>query len=289
MVKMCAARAVFQTVWYLQQRRRDGVSLSKSYRMQKRHQDRNTYFNELAVTSEACFLPYIRQWHVVENGTDVLEVGCGEGGNLLPFARMGCHVTGVDLSVRRIEEARSFFGQAGAKGEFIAGDILEVSGLEHRFDVILCHDVLEHVADKNRLLLRLAGFLKTDGILFMAFPAWQMPFGGHQQISRNRILAHLPFIHLLPLPLYERVLRLFGEDAKTIRELLSIRHCRVTIEQFESLLQPVGLTVVDRQLWLINPHYEVKFRLTPRRLHALLSAIPRVRNFFSSSCFYLLK
>ena len=39
----------------------------------------------------------------------VLEVGCGEGGNLLPFAKAGCRVMGVDIDAMRIEQARAFF------------------------------------------------------------------------------------------------------------------------------------------------------------------------------------
>ena len=48
-----------------------------------------------------------------------------------------------------------------------------------------------------------------------------------------------------------------------------------------------GLKVLHRQLWFINPHYKQKFRLTPRKLWAPLAHLPWLRNFFSTSCFYL--
>ena len=55
--------------------------------MQKRHTDRESYFGEQSQTSKNYYIPYIKEviGHIPDK---VLEVGCGEGGNLLPFAKM---------------------------------------------------------------------------------------------------------------------------------------------------------------------------------------------------------
>lgn len=257
--------------------------------MQKRHIDRATYFKELSITSREYFIPYILKWHTVEQNISVLEIGCGEGGNLLPFSLMGCHTVGVDMAIERIKEANSFFNEAGAKGTFIANDIFKEKGLEHNFDIVICHDVIEHIADKRLFLAGLSNYLKPNGVIFMAFPAWQMPFGGHQQICRSNLLSHFPFIHLLPANLYRLVLRALGENNDCINELLSIKQTHITIEKFEDLLMSTDLCIKDRQLWLINPHYKVKFGLKPRKLHPFISAIPYLRDVFSTSCFYILK
>lgn len=257
--------------------------------MQERHQNRAVYFKELSITSREYFIPYIRQWHTVGAGVKVLEMGCGEGGNLLPFAEMGCHTVGVDLDVCRIKDARRFFEAARAQGEFIAEDIFRLKNLEGGFDIIFCHDVLEHIAEKECFLSGLCKYLKPGGIVFMAFPAWQMPFGGHQQICSSRVLSHLPFIHLLPAALYRMMLKAFGEERACIRELLSIKQTGITIERFEKLVRLTALGIEDRQLWLVNPHYKIKFGLSPRRLSPALSFIPYLRNFLSTSCFYILK
>lgn len=71
--------------------------------MQKRHSDRATYFKELSITSKEYFIPYILRRHTVGENTSVLEIGCGEGGNLLPFSLMGCHTVGVDIAAGRIK------------------------------------------------------------------------------------------------------------------------------------------------------------------------------------------
>ena len=262
--------------------------------MQERHKNRRRYFCELAETSRSHFMPYISRWHEVGRETSVLEIGCGEGGNLLPFAKAGAAVTGIDIASCRIEQARRFFSeeQTEAKldvsqGSFICCDIFRYQSKE-KFDIIICHDVLEHLRDKERLLSLVHSYLKDSGIAFISFPAWQMPFGGHQQISRSRLLSHLPFVPLLPLPLYKRIIRWSGESNGLMDELLSIRSTRITVEAFERLVGRSQMTILDRTLYLINPHYKVKFGLPPCKLPQPLSCVPYLRDVLSSSCFYLL-
>jgi hypothetical protein len=133
-------------------------------------------------------------------------------------------------------------------------------------------------------------FLRPDGILFIGFPAWQMPFGGHQQICRSKIISHMPFLHLLPNPLYRWVIAKTGrESQKCIDELMDIKRCRTTIEIFESLACETGYVIGNRKLWFINPHYEAKFHLPPCPLPPFIAQIPYIRNFLSTSCFFILK
>lgn len=257
--------------------------------MQERQKDRTRYFRELAETSERYFMPYIGRFRPIEPGLRVLEIGCGDGGNLLPFARHGCRVLGVDMAASRIDVARAQFQAAGAEGEFIASDIFKLTEFRHRFDLILCHDVIEHIGDKALFLRNIKDYLAPDGLLFMSFPAWQMPFGGHQQICRSRVLSHLPWFHLLPSWLYKSLLQSFGETAGVVDELLSIKQTRCPIETFERHARNERFVAIDRLLWFINPHYRVKFGLRPRRLWSLPGRIPYVRNFYTTSCFYMLR
>ena len=234
--------------------------------MQQRHQDRELYFKEQAQTCHKHYLPYLQSFISITPDTRILEIGCGEGGNLLPLAQMGCQVTGIDLAAERIAEAQSFFKQSNAS----------------------VHDVIEHIVDKEQLLIAIKRLLTPDGLLFIAFPAWQMPFGGHQQICHNSTLAHLPFIHLLPRTVYRHLLRIANESEENIHELMNIRHTRTTIEDFEALaLKHYQLT--NRQLWFINPHYETKFHLQPRKLWKPIKHIPYLRGFCCTACWYLLK
>ena len=116
--------------------------------MQQRHFDRHQYFKELAKTSEKYFIPYIMQYHDICKDMAILEIGCGEGGNLLPFAKLGCNVLGVDISKNRINEAKQLFAQENVYGTFICDNIFSITGYDNKFDIIICHDVIEHIVDK---------------------------------------------------------------------------------------------------------------------------------------------
>jgi 2-polyprenyl-3-methyl-5-hydroxy-6-metoxy-1,4-benzoquinol methylase len=222
-----------------------------------------------------------------------LEIGCGEGGNLLPFAEKECNVTGIDRSEERISQAISYFKLLGFNGRFIYSDFFDFSSEEdmNKYDIILIHDVIEHI-DKCRkveFILHAKEFLSETGIIFWGFPAWQMPFGGHQQICRNGFCSKMPFIHLLPLSVYNKILFIFGENDSCIKELLNIKAAGLSIEHFESIIKESNGRIVDRILWFINPHYKQKFKLKPRKLMPILSSIRYIRNYFSTSCFYITK
>ncbi len=260
--------------------------------MQERHLDRQRYFHELENTSREFYVKYLATQQHITAQSKVLEVGCGDGGNLVPFAEMGCTVTGMDIAQCRINDAQTYFKQVSPKATFTCCDFLACTpptDTDDKYDVILLHDVIEHINQKADFLRQLKAFLKPTGILFIGFPAWQMPFGGHQQISRNKVCSHLPFIHLLPKSLYKALLKAFGEKDDIVNELMNIKQTRTSIETFERLIKECDMEVEDRVFWFINPHYKQKFNLRPRKLWRSFYNLIYVRNFFTTSCWYLLK
>ena len=63
--------------------------------MQKRQSDRAMYFKELAATSRKYYIPYIQTYKAIKTGMNILEIGCGDGGNLLPFQKWGVTQLGL--------------------------------------------------------------------------------------------------------------------------------------------------------------------------------------------------
>lgn len=254
--------------------------------MQKRHTDRLSYFKELASTSRSFYIDYVKRFIPLGTETRVLEIGCGEAGNLLPFAELGCRVTGIDRAKSRILQAQMFFAICGCEGYFSNTDFFDFSS-GVRYQLILIHDVIEHIGKKEDFFHRLRPLLAEGGVIFWGFPSWQMPFGGHQQICHNKVLCRMPFIHLLPDALYRSLLKGFQEPDCCIDELMDIKRCRITIDSFEQLSRQHGYCIMDRQLWFINPHYQVKFGLRPRKLYTMVGKMKYIRNFFSTCCFYI--
>ncbi len=257
--------------------------------MQERHLDRRKYFNEQVVTTTKYVIPYLKDYFSPGEKKRVLEIGCGEGGNLLPFLEAGCFVTGIDLSENKIEKARAnFTGHPNSSHLLlICDDVYLLGETAGRFDLIFLRDVIEHIYDQGKFLHFVKRFLNPGGSIFFAFPPWQNPFGGHQQICRNRLLSHKPWFHLLPRSVYTTILRLGGETEATINALLEIRETRLTIERFETLLMQQQYRTLRKSYYLINPNYEVKFGLKPRLAPAFPGKIPWLRNFVTTTAYYL--
>lgn len=258
--------------------------------MQERHSNQEQYFTELAKTSEEYFKPYLEQFTSL-TGLSVLEIGCGQGGNLFPFYSAGCRVKGLDMDGIKIAAAKELFAERENRAtsyEFSTENFFDMTS-DEQFDIILVHDVIEHIFEKEQFMNKTRELLKDDGIAFFRFPAWHMPFGGHQQISKSKICAAIPFTHLLPTPLYKRYLNWFKDEEWKVEELLDIKRCGTSVELFEKIADRTGFSVLNRKLWFINPHYKVKFGLRPMGLPGWLSKIKYLRNFYTTSCFYLLE
>jgi len=258
--------------------------------MQKRHKDRKAYFNEQGITTKKYVIPYIEQVLPIKKGTRVLEIGCGEGGNLPPFIELECEVIGVDLNTGQLENAKLFIkGKYNAdKARLLNQNIYDVQTKDiGKFDVIMLRDVIEHIPNQEKFMLHLKTFMKPDGVVFFGFPPWRMPFGGHQQICRSKILSKLPYFHLLPTVLYRAVLKLFGEHKNTIDSLIEIKETGIGISKFQRIVDINQFDFAEKDFYLINPNYEIKFGLKPRNQFKLIQHIPYFRDFFTT-CVYCL-
>jgi SAM-dependent methyltransferase len=256
------------------------------------HLDTDVYFGQQRENAHGSIVPFVEGRRAIGEGTRVLEIGCGAGGVLMAFAERGATVAGVDLHVPSIEYAeRRFAADLGDGGwRFDARDIYDVDAdaLDGPFDLIVMKDTIEHIHDQERLLGRLATFLAPGGAVFFAFPPWQMPFGGHQQICSDRVLMRLPYFHLLPRRAYTALLRAGGEDAETVDALAEIKETGISIERFERIAAATGHRIAARRLYLVNPMYQYRYGLAPRPQARAVARTPVVRNFLTTSAYYLL-
>lgn len=255
------------------------------------HKDRKQYFDIQVENARQYVLPFIEAKFPIKPGMRVLEIGCGEAGVLKAFIDRGCIGVGVEFDAPRIENAKIWLAPEVADGRirFVTKDIYKADveqDLHGAFDIIVLKDVIEHIFDQEKLIAWMKTFLTPGGVIFFGFPPWMMPFGGHQQICRNKWLSKLPWYHLLPRQLYKGLLKAFGEDT---RGLLEIYDTSITIEQFERITKKTGYEIVHKLHYFINPIYQWKFGWKPRVQNRLVSRIPWFRNFVTTCVFYLIK
>ena len=254
------------------------------------HQDRKRYFQIQYENAVVHVLPFIEHSFLIKSHMRVLEIGAGEGGVLRAFTERGCKAVGVELDPLRVEWACGFLWEEIGRGQlfYVEKDIYKtdlINELKGGFDIILLKDVIEHIHDQPKLFRLLHTLLNPGGVIFFGFPPWQMPFGGHQQIAHS-FLSRLPYIHLLPRPLYKGLLKLNNEP---VDELLEIRQTRISIEKFESICYDTGYQILHQLHFLINPIYQWKFGWKVRKQFTWLSKISWLRNYFTTCVYYLIQ
>lgn len=258
------------------------------------HTNDRLRFEQQVNNAATYVLPFIEQSVLVAPGLKVLEIGCGEGGVLKPFFDRGCECVGVDLDQPRIDLAIDFLSAEIKTGRMLImnknvyDDDFKQPYHEY-FDIIILKDVIEHIHNQEAFMPFMKTLLKPGGHIFFGFPPWYMPFGGHQQIAKKKITSLLPYYHLLPMGLYKSVLKMAGESQHTIESLVDVKETGISIERFERISKAAGYRIAQRQWFLINPIYEYKFKLKPRKQNALFGAIPYVRDFLTTCAYYTLQ
>lgn len=254
--------------------------------MQERHSDHKRYFDEQFTTTQKYVIPYINKFAEINSDTKILEVGCGLGGNMKPFLDLGCKVTGLDINQKSIDFVNEHYQTHPNYSNLtlVCSDIYKVENLDNKFDVVVIRDVIEHIPNQEILLPLLKKFVVPGGVIFVAFPPWQNPFGGHQQMLKSKFLSNCPWLHLLPKPLYKHIIK----KANGSDELILLKEIGITIERFTRIIRKADYQVLQKTFYFINPNYEIKFHLKPRKLCPILN-IPYLRNFFVTTAYYLLK
>lgn len=123
----------------------------------------------------------------------VLELGCADGGNLIPMAFEFPESTfaGIDLAPSAIESGRARAAELGVRNlELRAGSILDLGDLDV-FDYIICHGVFSwvepHVQEK---IFEICGrVLAPHGVAYISyntFPGWHM-----RTMLREILLYHV--------------------------------------------------------------------------------------------------
>ncbi len=110
--------------------------------------------------------------YIPKNARRYLDIGCGLGGSLVAFSKLGLEVTGIDINDRLIHLTKANCSDHQLPECTLKGDILDegfAAGLG-KFDVITALAVIEHVADVKIMLQNAVRLLNPGGVLVLDIP-----------------------------------------------------------------------------------------------------------------------
>ncbi len=132
-------------------------------------------------------------------GGRVLDVGCGVGIYMRAFRQFTPHVFGVEIEGERAREASAFGGVVQSPGEALPF-------ADDAFDLVLSHEVIEHVADDRASVAEMVRVLKAGGRLALFCPNRLYPFETHGHYWRGQYhFGNTPLINYLPNRLRNRL------------------------------------------------------------------------------------
>lgn len=194
------------------------------------------------------------------NHCRVLELGCGNGSNLVPLASIlpESEFLGLDLAAQPIARGQQMIREVGLTNiRLLQANIAEFESGTDKFDYIIAHGIFSWVPPevRERLLALCRNSLAPDGIAFISYNAFP---GAHlRSMIREMLLFHVRAIESPP----ERV-----QQAMALAKFLASAQdgedkCRLWMrDEFQSVLDHAEGHVYHDELAEINqPFYFTEF------------------------------
>lgn len=108
--------------------------------------------------------------YTTDKPLNILDAGGGQGQIAVKLAKLGHNVTLCDISIEMLELAKQHAKEENSNLNFIHSSIQNLdSYVNMQFDIVICHAVLEWVADPITILQSLKKYLKPNGFLSLMF------------------------------------------------------------------------------------------------------------------------
>jgi S-adenosylmethionine-dependent methyltransferase len=146
---------------------------------------------------------------------NILDVGGGNGFNSIYFAKQGHSVTLLDYSPTMLSEAKQAAKREGLfeKITFCQADVNEIHNLfqEQRFDLIICHLMIEFVQEPMKVLKNICTLLAPNGLLSVLdanrySEVYRKAFQANDLVAAQQVIETKEYFH----PWFSRQTPLFS-------------------------------------------------------------------------------
>lgn len=156
---------------------RRSIDLLRAFRVEQTDPDR--FYGTLAADSVAQLQAYVDL-----RGATVLDVGGGPGYFAQAFRGAGASYVSIEADLGELS-ARSEPGPGSVLGSALSLPIRDGS-----VDVCYSSNVLEHVADPERMLAEMVRVTRPGGTVFCSYTLWLSFWGGHETAPWHYVGGH---------------------------------------------------------------------------------------------------
>jgi len=247
------------------------------------------YWNYMYQLGRTSVVPYLQQYNAFKKGFKVAEIGSAEGGVLMACVESGAvEALGTDIAVDRLLMGEKIAKVGGLDIQYDEHNIITEepkNQWRENFDLVLLRDVIEHLDYTEIALKNIRKIIKKDGFLFVTFPPYHSPFGGHQHTVAS-LGGKFPYIHLLPDFIFHKLIEKGRQN--DIGEVKRLQNIRLTPAKFEKAALAAGFSIYKNDFYFLRPVFKMKFGL-PAIKSTALSWIPGVKQFASLEACYILQ
>ena len=102
------------------------------------------------------------------SGLKLIDIGCGGGLICAPMSELGARVTGLDANEHNIKAATSYAKRTKLNIEYINDTIEEYIKSPKKYDIVLCLEVIEHVANQKEFVNNISTLVAPGGVLIFS-------------------------------------------------------------------------------------------------------------------------
>jgi len=184
---------------------------------------------------------YLQRHGVTIQSRILLDLGSGAGGYSQEFSRGGASVISVDLLQPSLP--------ATPPVKQIQASALNIPFRDCSIEIVFCASLIEHVPKPGILLSEIERILKPGGFIYLSFPPFYSPMGGHEYAPYHYLGERLA-MRLVSrgrrLPKWARQLYNVSEDTRSFSEMYAGWGLyKMTIKRFRSLVAKTRLLYKD--------------------------------------------
>ena len=188
--------------------------------------------------TKAAVMRAARHFGLPEGPARVADIGCGAATQCAMWARDGHHVFGVDINDRLVNLGRGRAAAEKLKIDLSIGSATQLPWSDASMDIVLCPELLEHVADWKTVLREAVRVTRPGGVLYLSTT---------NKLCPSQEEFNLPAYAWYPAPLkrhYERLAVTTRPDLANHAQYPAVNW--FTYFSLRDDLAPMGLTCLDR-------------------------------------------